>query len=338
MVLFPVVAFLLSAWLTRRLLDPASPFVILDHPNDRSLHEYPTPRVGGLAILTSALLAGSAATLAMAATAPFGAVLVGTVAIAGVSILDDRTHVPAFYRLAVHLAAAALTAAVMLEPLLLQLPPLFRGLGAGVVLGLGILAIAWMINLYNFMDGMDGFAGGMAVIGFSTLALFGWMAGDPLYVVINLVVAGAAAGFLLYNFPPARIFMGDVGSSVLGYWAAFSSLLGISGGLFPAWVPILLFAPFIADATVTLLNRLFRGEAVWRAHRTHYYQRLVLLGWGHRRTVLLEYGLMFACAASAVLGSRLEAMGQWLLLGMWILAYGGLMAFVSRLEIDLPGK
>jgi len=193
-----------------------------------------------------------------------------------------------------------------------------------------LLFVTWAINLYNFMDGMDGFAGGMAVIGFSTLAWLGRV--DEPFMNVCLIVAAANAGFLIHNFPPAKIFMGDTGSTALGFLVAACSLWGSKSGLFPFWVAILVFSPFIVDATATLLRRLLRGERVWEAHRTHYYQRLVLLGWGHRRTVLAEYGLMLACAGSAVVAVHLPPAGQWVLIVGWIVIYSFLMWGVGRLE------
>jgi UDP-N-acetylmuramyl pentapeptide phosphotransferase/UDP-N-acetylglucosamine-1-phosphate transferase len=187
-----------------------------------------------------------------------------------------------------------------------------------------------MINLYNFMDGMDGFAGGMTLIGFSTLAWLG--RADATFTDVCLIVAAASAGFLIHNFPPAKIFMGDTGSTALGFLTAACTLWGSKANLFPLWIAILVFSPFIVDATVTLLRRLLRGEKVWQAHRSHYYQRLVLLGWGHRKTVLAEYVLMLACAGSAVLAMELPPAGQTWLLVIWVFIYSLLIWGVGRLE------
>jgi len=187
------------------------------------------------------------------------------------------------------------------------------------------------------MDGMDGFAGGMAVIGFTSFAILGWQAGNALFTQISLLIAGAAAGFLWFNLPPARIFLGDTGSSVLGLLAAALSLWGNRDGLFPLWAAGLIFSPFIVDATVTLLRRTLRGEKIWLPHKTHYYQRLVQLGWGHRKTVLLEYCLMLACSLSALLAEYLSTGWQVGLLVTWILIYSALMVRVKRLEQQTTG-
>jgi UDP-N-acetylmuramyl pentapeptide phosphotransferase/UDP-N-acetylglucosamine-1-phosphate transferase len=203
---------------------------------------------------------------------------------------------------------------------------------AGFNAVLTTLFVVWVVNLYNFMDGMDGFAGGMAVIGFGSLAILGWLAGHSSFVVVSAIVASAAGGFLISNFPPARIFMGDVGSSALGLLAAGLLLWGARDGVFPIWVGLLVFSPFIVDATVTLLRRVLRGERVWEAHKTHYYQRLVQLGWGHRKTVLAEYVLMVACAASALWVVNKPPATQYAVILGWICGYAILMVLVGRLE------
>jgi len=158
---------------------------------------------------------------------------------------------------------------------------------------------------------MDGFAGGMAVIGFSTLAMLGWWVGDPVFAALNLVIAGAAAGFLVFNFPPARIFMGDTGSSTIGFLAAGMLLWAERRGVAPLWVSMLIFSPFVVDATVTLVRRFVRGEKVWKAHKSHYYQQLVQAGWGHRRTVLFEYLLMLFCAIAGMTAQVVSVPVQW---------------------------
>ena len=188
------------------------------------------------------------------------------------------------------------------------------------------------MNLYNFMDGMDGFAGGMAVIGFGTFAVFGWLAGQQLFAALNLIVAAAAGGFLLFNFPAARIFMGDIGSSSLGFLAAAFMLWADRNGIFPLWIGVLVFSPFIVDATVTLIRRILRRDKFWEAHKRHYYQRLVQLGWGHRRTVLWEYAVMVLCAVSALIARYLAPSGQWIMIAMWLLAYLVIMIVVHELE------
>ena len=318
--------------LTRYLVEARSRVRILDYPNPRSLHQQPTPRTGGLAVLAGGLI-GSVLTglvVAPVAGSTLALLLPGLVPLATLSFLDDRHGVPVKWRVVAHGWAAVSLLIAGFAPDSLELPGLAGPIPAWTALLLTFLFIVWMINLYNFMDGMDGFAGGMALIGFSTLAWLGQA--DTGFAAFCLSVAAASAGFLVHNFPPAKIFLGDVGSTTLGFLAAACSLWGSTTGLFPFWIALLIFSPFIVDATMTLLRRLQRGERVWEAHRTHYYQRLVLLGWGHRRTVLVEYALMAACAGSALLAVRLPPAGQLMLALGWIVIYGLLLWGVGRLE------
>jgi len=318
--------------LTCRLAQLKSRWSILDQPNQRSLHQQPTPRTGGLAVLAGGLIGGGLTSLVVAPVAgsTLALLLPGLVPLATLSFLDDRHDVPVKWRVVAHGWAAVSLLIAGFAPDSLELPGLAGPIPAWTALLLTFLFIVWMINLYNFMDGMDGFAGGMALIGFSTLAWLGQA--DAGFATFCLSVAAASAGFLVQNFPPAKIFLGDVGSTTLGFLAAACSLWGSTTGLFPFWIALLIFSPFIVDATMTLLRRLQRGERVWEAHRNHYYQRLVLLGWGHRRTVLVEYALMAACAGSALLAVRLPPAGQLMLALGWIVIYGLLLWGVGRLE------
>jgi UDP-N-acetylmuramyl pentapeptide phosphotransferase/UDP-N-acetylglucosamine-1-phosphate transferase len=161
----------------------------------------------------------------------------------------------------------------------------------------------------------------MAVIGFGTLALAAGVHGDVGLAALCASIAAAAAGFLCFNFPPARIFMGDSGSVPLGLLAASLGLVGVEGAVWPLWFPLLVFSPFIVDATVTLVRRALRGERVWQAHRSHYYQRMVRMGFGHRGTALLSYFLMAGCGFSgtAILDAGLSL--RYLVITMWLFLY-----------------
>ena len=172
----------------------------------------------------------------------------------------------------------------------------------------------------------------MTVLGFGFLSYLAWTGKNYFIAWVALLTACAAIGFLLYNKPPARIFMGDVGSTLLGFLAGALSLLGVHQGLFDLWVPVLIFSPFIVDATVTLLRRLLRGAKVWQAHREHYYQRMVLLGWSHGKTVLAEYLLMSACGLSAVAYDRAGEGVRLALLLAWLLIYFALAFSVRIVE------
>ncbi|HXH03530.1 MAG TPA: glycosyltransferase family 4 protein [Candidatus Competibacteraceae bacterium] len=325
-----LLAFGLAALLTWRFCHPGSWLHILDEPNERSLHSQAVPRSGGVAVVAGILAAAAWNALSgSAGFQPAGVILLGMLPVTLVSFLDDRGGLGAGSRLLVHLLAALWLLLLGLMPARLPWPGVNWEVPAIVLSSLALLFIVWMINLYNFMDGMDGFAGGMAVIGFTALALLGHA--DPQFSALCLSVAAAALGFLLFNFPPARIFLGDTGSSSLGLLAAACCLWAERTGLFPLWLGILVFSPFIVDASVTLLRRLARGERIWQAHRQHAYQRLVAAGWGHRRTVLAEYALMLACAASALAAQAAPAAVQQALLLLWLGFYAALLLGVEWL-------
>ena len=256
----------------------------LDQPNERSLHERPVPRTGGLAVLAG--VAAATAAFGIGLWLPLGLAL----ALAVISMIDDLRGMPTLARLIAHLAAAGFLAWFVLSPM----HPL--------ELLLIVLAIAWITNLYNFMDGSDGLAGGMTVIGFAAYALAAWLAGRAPLAATSLALAAAALGFLVFNFHPARIFLGDVGSIPLGFLAGALGVVGWRDDVWPLWFPVLVFGPFIADATVTLAKRALRRERVWQAHRDHYYQRLVRMGFGHRGTALIGYAAMLLCAGAALYG------------------------------------
>jgi len=325
-------AFSVAAALVYLLTDRRWGLRVLDHPNERSLHTRPIPRTGGVGIVAGVAAGGWTAVVAGSVAAPPVWLFLCAAAVAAVSFVDDLRGLPAVPRLAAHVAAALGLIAVGVAPGALEVPGAVWAWPAWVGGGVALLGTVWMTNLYNFMDGMDGLAGGMAVVGFGALAVLGLVGGRPDFAVLSLVVVAAAAGFLLFNFPPARIFMGDVGSSTLGFLAAAMILWGNQEGLFPLWVAALVFSPFVVDATATLLRRALAREKVWQAHRSHYYQRLVRVGWGHRRTVVLEYLLMLGCALSALLANRASVPVQWTVLGAWVLAYVVLGLSVTRLE------
>jgi UDP-N-acetylmuramyl pentapeptide phosphotransferase/UDP-N-acetylglucosamine-1-phosphate transferase len=329
-----VVAFAMAALLTHYFVHSTTILPILDKPNARSLHHYPIPITGGIAILIAVILSTMIMIQFYLPLPYYGWGLgISSLLIATISFIDDCHHLSIWSRLVVHLLAAYLLLWLgKLELITLVLPGMEWQWPNFCQVGLSLLFIVWMINLYNFMDGMDGFAGGMAVIGFGTLAILGKLAEQPTFMTLNLIIASASGGFLLFNFPPARIFMGDTGASTLGFLAAALSLWGNREGIVPLWIAMLIFSPFIVDASVTLLRRILTGEKFWLAHKSHYYQRLVELGWGHKRTVLLEYLLMIACSISAVFALYSPIYVQWGLLVAWSLIYLLLMYLVSRLE------
>jgi len=248
---------------------------LLDIPNSRSSHVVPTPRGGGvaIAIVVSAGLVG----LAVSGMLPFraaAALVIAGGAIAAVGWLDDRHGLSARVRFTVHVAAAAVALAGTAELGPLSVP----GFASKHLLQslVAMVAMAWMINLFNFMDGIDGLAAAEAV--FFAMALCVCLhlqgeAGGAAGIYAALLAAGSL-GFLVWNWPPARIFMGDVGSGFLGFGLGALSLVAHRESGLSLWVPIILAAVFVSDATVTLIVRVLRGERWYVAHRSHAYQRM----------------------------------------------------------------
>lgn len=269
--LLPAVA-CLSLMLTGGLHRYALARSLMDIPNARSSHTVPTPRGGGVAIVASFLLALPVALAAGVVPHAFALALLGAGAgIALVGFLDDHRHIPARWRLLGHFAGAG-----WVLFWLGGLPPI-ELLGMSVDLGwaghaLAAVYLVWVLNLYNFMDGIDGIASVEALCVCLGGALLYFLAGQPSLALLPVVLACAVAGFLYWNFPPARIFMGDAGSGFLGITLGALSLQAarVAPELFWSW--LILLGVFVADATFTLLRRLLRGDRVYEAHRSHAYQ------------------------------------------------------------------
>lgn len=283
----------------------------LDTPNARSLHTTPVPRSGGIAIL----LAGGIG-LINSDMAPLLSIVV--LLLAAISWLDDQMNLSVIIRFAAHFLAAG---TVVWTTALSEID----GIAAVVV----VFSVVWMTNLYNFMDGSDGLAGGMTMFGFSAYALATGVGTNGL-ALLSACIAAGAAGFLLFNFSPAKIFMGDVGSIPLGFLAAIIGLNGVQKGFWPLWFPILVFSPFVVDATTTLAKRALRGEKIWLAHREHYYQKLVRMGWSHGRLALSAYGLMGATVLSGLLMLQLGPLGQAAGLTFWAGAYIAAVTWIDH--------
>lgn len=305
---------ILFLWLRRAAGMP------LDYANDRSLHVGAMPRIGGIAMaggIVAALPLLSFQHVPMPILAAASGLFI-------FSLADDLRPLPVVPRLLGQLLAAGVAVWGLGIPWAVALP--------------AMLALAWMTNLYNFMDGADGLAGGMAVIGFGAYSLAAW-AHTPELSMTCMAIAGAAIGFLAFNFPPAKVFMGDAGSIPLGFLAGTLGILGWREGIWPAWFPILVFSPFIVDATVTLWRRLLRGERVWQAHREHAYQRLILAGWTHRRLVLAAWVLMAAAAVTALFARSASSALQAGALFVWLAIYMGAWIVIERRTTNRnPGR
>ncbi|WP_043201081.1 MraY family glycosyltransferase [Pseudomonas putida] len=269
--LIPLVAgasLLLTAALRRYALNKQ----IIDVPNARSSHTVPTPRGGGVAIVLSFLaclpLLGMAGAVPLA---PLVAIGGAGALIAVIGFMDDHGHIAARWRLLGHFAAAAW--------MLYWLGGLAPLQVFGFTLDLqwfGFILAAfytvWMLNLYNFMDGIDGIASVEAVTACLSIMLLSALAGVPQLMALPLLLAAATLGFLFWNFPPAKIFMGDAGSGFLGIVLAGLSLQAAWASPQLFWCWLILLGVFVVDATFTLIRRLLRGDKVYEAHRSHAYQ------------------------------------------------------------------
>lgn len=307
---------------------------LLDVPNDRSSHTRPTPRGGGLIIVLITLLCG---TILAAAGRPslswpaYFFYVSGAILVAGVSWIDDLRSLSSFMRMAAHLCAAAIAILGYGYWQSVDVP-----LVGTVALGFwgAVLAMIWIVSLtnaFNFMDGTDGIAAGQALVAGFGWAFLGWQADQPFLTGLGMVLAGSCLGFLVHNWPPARIFMGDVGSAFLGYTLAvmplmYGQLVKNSRGTEVAG--LLLVWPFVFDSGFTLIRRLFRRENVFKAHRSHLYQRMSTPSSGHARvailyTVLALTGVVLAhfwSAAGAPGTAACMAVLLLLCFGLWLLA------------------
>lgn len=282
-----VVFFLCSCLLTALCRLYALRVKMLDVPNARSSHTIPTPRGGGVGLVVTFLI--GSALIAKHSSIPIPittGVIIACALVATVGFIDDHYHLPALLRLIVHALSSLILLYVAEVPSLLPwLPPESPLYGLNyLILGIGLV---WLLNLYNFMDGIDGIAGveALSVIGGVLFIL--WSNGNFENYGFWIGILGAAvAGFLVWNWPPAKIFMGDAGSGFLGFILGCFAVLTSSNQGISIWTWVILLAVFIVDATVTLLRRLLRGDRFWMAHRSHAYQILARRYGSHTKITL----------------------------------------------------
>jgi Fuc2NAc and GlcNAc transferase len=300
----------------------------LDVPNERSSHRVPTPRNGGSAMAIAVVLAvGVFGRLIDAQLAVLG---VAAVVVAVLALADEHRALPQWLRLLVQFIAAT-TGVLALE----YWPPSFadalsRHLPIWLLGAVAILWITWVINAYNFMDGINGIASTEAIVCGVTLGLLFARTSDSGGQVVAFSLAGAALGFLPWNFPNGSIFMGDVGAYVFGFFfSALALRAGAEHMLIPAALPLL---PFLADATVTLARRIVRGEAFFRAHRSHYYQRLNILGWSHTRVTSLWTILAVACSVVALAYESLSPVNRAVAVVALLAVHAGVALSITAAE------
>lgn len=332
-----LVALAAAAMITRALVAWTRARGIVDLPTDRGCHARSTPRGGGLAIVVVVTVVAATLLVLRPADLRLAGAILPALLVAAVSWLDDVRSLRNSVRFAVHLVAAVAAVAV--------LGPVTRvDLGSFGVVRLGTaawpLTILWIVgltNAFNFMDGIDGIAGiTAAAVGAGIAGAAAASAAGPV-AVLAAAFAGAALGFLTCNWQPARIFMGDVGSAFCGCLLAILPLAAPADCV-PEVLPVAVLAlwPFIFDSGFTLLRRLVAGENIFRAHRSHLYQRLVLAGWSHR-TVAGLYGGLSACLAAVAVAALVDptlrpaASGVATALGVAVpVTLVGLVAVVAR--------
>jgi len=309
---------------------------VLDVPNERSSHSAPTPRGGGVSIVVTTLTAvGLAGALGTMPTGLTATLIVGGAAVAIVGFVDDYRHVAVSARLAVHVFAFASCAW-----LLGRLPPIDFGI-ANWDLGIAgtacaVVFLVWFVNLYNFMDGIDGIASVEAIcVAGCAAGLIASQGGAQSVIWLLVALLSAVGGFLIWNWPPARIFMGDAGSGFLGFTLGAIAWATVVSGQLTVWVWLILIGAFFCDATVTLLRRWRRGERLYTAHRSHAYQRMSRRFGSHQKVTLgfLAINLLWL-APLAWVAVRWPSYGAALTLVAWT----PLAAFAWRLGAGLPGE
>jgi UDP-N-acetylmuramyl pentapeptide phosphotransferase/UDP-N-acetylglucosamine-1-phosphate transferase len=323
-----------SALLARAALRLAPRIGLLDVPNERSSHRSVTPRGGGLAIVATAL-AGMGA---LAVTDPAHGVLWGRIAAAGlvvaaVGLLDDRRSAPPWLKFVAQGIATAIVLSAGLVVRAVEVPLV------GPV-PLGVLAVPlsvfWLVghcNLFNFMDGIDGIAGGHAAAAGAFLGAGGLLVGDPVSGWGGLLLAAASLGFLSVNRPPARIFMGDVGSLFLGFLLALLAVrLATHRPGIPFPVSFLVLGAFLYDAAFTLGRRLIAGENVLEAHRSHLYQRLVIARRSHAEVSALYVGMTLVLGGLGAVYLVASEPGRAAILVASLAAIVGYTLLVGRIE------
>lgn len=281
-------SFLLSVLLTIYYRRLALRFRILDIPNERSSHKQPIPRGAGITFFISfnlilALLIQQDI-LTMKYTFP---VFLGGPVIMLLGYWDDLSSIPAAVRLTVHLFVSLFIFILISSGFSKEVEISFLPAWPWLTTAFCILFIAWFINLYNFMDGCDGLATSVGMVGSGLISLLSYLSGHEDLAIIYLILAYSLAGFLVFNWHPAKVFMGDAGAYFLGY--VFGALALVSKMYYDSslYIHLIVFGLFVVDATWTLARRAWRGERVFNAHRQHAFQKLIKMGWGHARVTSL---------------------------------------------------
>ena len=305
LVILSLVSFLISLLIVALIKQRFSQ-QLLDIPNDRSSHTQPTPRGGGLGfIIAFAITSAISTAIAIPSIIPYLPLWFVLIPLTIIGILDDRQEVPAAIRYLVQLFSASLAVAyfgAFSQPWLTS----FGIAGQITAIALTIIGMTALINFYNFMDGLDGLVAGCTALQLAFLALY---LNQPIF----WLMISALLGFLWWNWSPAKIFMGDAGSTVLGASVAIA-LLNNDSNPVQAWSALAIALPIVGDAVYTLCRRLIRRENIFQAHRSHLYQRLQQSGWSHAQVASLYIGVTILVASSISLFGAIGSLSS--LVGM----------------------
>jgi glycosyltransferase WbpL len=298
---------------------------VLDHPNERSSHQRPTPHGGGLPMMLAFLSGLACAALLGTQWSPvYLSLAAGAVFLMLLGLLDDLRSLAVRSRLALYSLVCVSSVVLLLDPFAVASPMI---LGLAVIAAFGLL---WMLNLYNFMDGIDGIAGVQCFLACCSVALLSWLGGgDVQYALFCLLLAAAHVGFLVWNWPPARLFMGDAGSVPTGYLLGALALAGAVGGQLNLGAWLILLAAFITDTSYTLIKRMLTGQPFTSPHREHAYQRLSRQWGGHLPVDLAVIALnglwLFPLAWTSTLWPKFSIL-------LVILAYLPLLAGMAKVH------
>jgi len=294
-----VISWYLVKWLIAMLTKQN----IVDTPNDRTIHQGAVPRGGGLVIVLMLILVLSIFSLIDNRSSLFLGLLVTVLFWAGLSWWDDQHDLSARFRFLWQLVFAGMGVAAFgwINPVYVS-PRIWFELAWFAPL-VSFIGVVWMANLYNFMDGLDGLAAGQTIIASITFAVWFGQLGDVSLALTCVVLAAASYGFSLWNWSPAKIFMGDVGSITIGAFFATLIIIITTRYNVPVIASVILFGMFVFDATATLLRRFIRGENISQAHRTHHYQRLATLGIAHEKIAVGSLVFMLLCSLIASLAA-----------------------------------
>jgi len=274
----------------------------VDIPNKRSSHIHPTPSGGGIAILVGWIMI--VAVMWFMDLVPAGIILAmgpPTLIISAIGYIDDKVNLSSFLRLVTQLLAVTwfIYFSDDLSTIILPWLAVVPFLAALVV----AISLIWLINLFNFMDGIDGIAASEATFVLLAIGVLSGFAGSSVLMLLSFSLAGACSGFLCWNWPPAKIFLGNVGAASLGFLIGAIGLTAIEVGDLTPFVLVILLGVFLVDATVTLVRRMASGQRWYSAHRTHTYQKLAIRWSSHRRVTLIvcmvNVGWLFSLAISA---------------------------------------